>query len=103
RQPIETRLIGFNEEQIRDAIFYELQRGGQVFFIHNRIDTLKEVSGMLQRLIPDARIAIGHGQMNGDDLERNILDFIEGKYDILVSTTIVENGLDVPNANTIII
>lgn len=103
RQPIETRLIGFNEEQIRDAIFYELQRGGQVFFIHNRIDTLKEVSGMLQRLIPDARIAIGHGQMNGDDLEKNILDFIEGKYDILVSTTIVENGLDVPNANTIII
>ena len=103
RQPIDTRLIGFNEEQIRDAVFYELQRGGQVFVIHNRIETLKEVSGMLQRLVPDAKIAIGHGQMKGEDLERNVLDFMEGKYDILVSTTIVENGLDVPNANTIII
>ena len=71
--------------------------------IHNRIETLKEVSGMLQRLVPDAKIAIGHGQMKGEDLERNVLDFMEGKYDILVSTTIVENGLDVPNANTIII
>lgn len=103
RQPIETRLTGFNEEQIRDAILYEIQRGGQVFFIHNRIDTLKEVSGMLQRLVPDAKIVIGHGQMNGDDLEQNVLDFMKGRYDILVSTTIVENGLDVPNANTIII
>lgn len=103
RQPIDTQLIGFNEEQIRDAVRYEVQRGGQVFFIHNRIDTLKEVAGMLQRLVPDAKIITGHGQMNGDDLERNILDFMEGKYDILVSTTIVENGLDVPNANTIII
>src|SRR5690625_6446310 len=65
RQPIDTHLIGFNEEQIRDAVFYELQRGGQVFFIHNRIESLKEVAGMLQRLIPDARIGIGHGQMKG--------------------------------------
>lgn len=103
RQPIDTRMIGFNEQQIRDAVMYELQRGGQVFYIHNRIETLKEVSGMLQRLIPDAKITIGHGQMNGDDLERNVLDFMTGKYDILVSTTIVENGLDVPNANTMII
>lgn len=103
RQPIETHLIGFNEEQIRDAVFYELQRGGQVFFIHNRIETLKEIAGMLQRLVPDAKIATGHGQMKGDELEKLILDFMEGKFDVLVSTTIVENGLDVPNANTILI
>ena len=103
RQPIDTQLIGFNEEQIRDAVFYELQRGGQVFFIHNRIETLKEITGMLQRLVPDAKIATGHGQMKGDDLEKVILDFMEGKFDVLVSTTIVENGLDVPNANTILI
>ena len=103
RQPIDTHLIGFNEEQIRDAVFYELQRGGQVFFIHNRIESLKEVAGMLQRLIPDARIGIGHGQMKGADLEKVILDFMKGKFDVLISTTIIENGLDIPNANTIII
>jgi len=103
RQPIDTHLIGFNEEQIRDAVFYELQRGGQVFFIHNRIESLKEISGMIQRLVPDAKIATGHGQMKGDDLEKVIMDFMEGKFDVLVSTTIVENGLDVPNANTILI
>ncbi|MDD3773522.1 MAG: transcription-repair coupling factor, partial [Weeksellaceae bacterium] len=103
RQPIDTHLIGFNEEQIRDAVFYELQRSGQIFFIHNRIETLKDIAGMLQRLIPDARIAIGHGQMKGADLEKVILGFMEGHYDILVSTTIVENGIDVPNANTILI
>src|SRR5690606_37505380 len=103
RQPIATQLIGFNEEQIRYAVLNELQRGGQVFFIHNRIDTLKEIAGMLQRLIPDAKIATGHGQMKGDELEKVILDFMEGKFDVLVSTTIVENGLDVPNANTILI
>lgn len=103
RQPIETHLIGFNEEQIRDAVFYELQRGGQVFFIHNRIDTLKEIAGMIQRLVPDARIATGHGQMKGPELEKVVLGFMEGKFDVLVSTTIVENGIDVPNANTILI
>lgn len=103
RQPIDTQIIGFNEEQIRDAVFYEIQRGGQVYFIHNRIETLKEIAGMLQRLIPDARIATGHGQMKGQELEKLILDFMEGKFDVLVSTTIVENGLDVPNANTILI
>ncbi|MFA5618693.1 MAG: transcription-repair coupling factor [Weeksellaceae bacterium] len=103
RQPIETRLIGFHEEQIRDAISYEMQRGGQIFFIHNRIETLPEVAGMLQRLIPDAKIGIGHGQMNGEELEKTIIDFMEGHFDVLVSTTIVENGLDVPNANTILI
>ncbi|MBA5628715.1 transcription-repair coupling factor [Moheibacter lacus] len=103
RQPIQTQLIGFNEEQIRDAVFYELQRGGQVFFIHNRIDSLKEIAGMLQRLVPDAKIVTGHGQMKGDELEKVMLDFMDGRYDVLVSTTIVESGLDVPNANTILI
>ena len=103
RQPIDTQIIGFNEEQIRDAVFYELQRGGQVFFIHNRIDSLKEIAGMIQRLVPDAKIATGHGQMKGNDLEKVMLDFMEGKFDVLVSTTIVESGLDVPNANTIMI
>lgn len=103
RQPIDTQIIGFNEEHIRDAVFYEIQRGGQVFFIHNRIETLKEISGMLQRLVPDAKIATGHGQMKGTDLENVMLDFMEGKFDVLVSTTIVESGLDVPNANTILI
>ncbi len=80
-----------------------MSRGGQAFFIHNRVENIQEVSGMLQRLLPDARIAIGHGQMKGHDLEGILLDFMAGEYDILVSTTIVESGLDVPNANTMII
>lgn len=103
RQPIDTQLIGFNEEQIRDAIFYELQRGGQVYFIHNRIETLKEIAGMIQRLVPDARVVTGHGQMKGEELENVMLGFMEGKFDVLVSTTIIESGLDVPNANTMLI
>ena len=80
-----------------------MQRGGQVYFIHNRVENIQEVAGMLQRLVPDARIRIGHGQMEGKKLEKNLLEFMEGKYDILVATTIIENGLDVPNANTIFI
>ncbi|MBV7440853.1 transcription-repair coupling factor [Weeksellaceae bacterium TAE3-ERU29] len=103
RQPVATKLIGLNEEVIRDAVFYELQRGGQVFVIFNRIAGLQEMAGMLQRLIPEAKIAIGHGQMDGKKLERTLLDFMNGKYDILVSTTIVESGVDVPNANTMLI
>ncbi|MDX5324650.1 MAG: transcription-repair coupling factor [Bacteroidota bacterium] len=103
RQPIETQVIGFNEELIRDAVMYELSRGGQIFFIHNRIENIHEVAGMLQRLVPDARIAIGHGQMDGKKLEEVLIGFMEGESDILVSTTIIENGLDVPNANTIMI
>ena len=103
RQPIETELIGFNEESIRDAISYEIQRGGQVFFINNRISNIQEVAGMVQRLVPDAKIGIGHGQMEGKKLEGIMLDFMEGKYDVLVATSIIESGLDVPNANTIII
>ncbi len=103
RYPIETQVIRFNEERIRDAIVYEIERKGQVFFIHNRIENIKEVAGMLQRLVPDARIGIGHGQMDGKKLEKLMLDFINGEFDVLVSTTIIENGLDVPNANTIFI
>nr|WP_262910765.1 transcription-repair coupling factor [Wocania arenilitoris] len=103
RYPIESHVIRFNEETIRDAVSYEIQRGGQIFFIHNRIENIKEVAGMLQRLVPDAKIGIGHGQMEGKKLEQLMLQFMNGEFDVLVSTTIVESGLDVPNANTIFI
>ncbi|MFK2818551.1 transcription-repair coupling factor [Flavobacteriaceae sp. LMIT009] len=103
RYPIESRVVRFNEEVIRDAVSYEIQRGGQVFFIHNRIENIKEVAGMVQRLVPDAKIGIGHGQMEGRKLEQLMLAFMNGEFDVLVSTTIVESGLDVPNANTIFI
>nr|WP_299487434.1 transcription-repair coupling factor [uncultured Allomuricauda sp.] len=103
RYPIESRVIRFNEEIIRDAVSYEIQRGGQVFFIHNRIENIKEVAGMIQRLVPDAKIGIGHGQMEGKKLEHLMLAFMNGEFDVLVSTTIVESGLDVTNANTIFI
>jgi len=103
RHPIDTQVIRFNEEIIRDALRYEISRGGQVFFINNRIENIKEVAGMLQRLLPDAKIGIGHGQMEGKKLEKLMLAFINNEFDILVSTSIVENGLDVPNANTIFI
>ena len=103
RYPIESHVIRFGEEIIRDAITYEIQRGGQVFFIHNRIENIKEVAGMIQRLVPDAKIGIGHGQMEGKKLETLMLAFMNGEFDVLVSTTIVESGLDVSNANTIFI
>ena len=103
RYPIESEVVRFSETLIRDAIRYELQRGGQIYFIHNRVENIQEVAGMVQRLIPDARIAIGHGQMEGNRLEKTLLAFMEGQSDILIATTIVENGLDVPNANTIFI
>ena len=103
RHPIETNVIRFREETIRDAISYEITRGGQVFFIHNRIENIKEVAGMIQRLLPSAKIGIGHGQMEGKRLEQLMLSFMNNEFDILVSTTIVESGLDVPNANTIFI
>jgi transcription-repair coupling factor (superfamily II helicase) len=103
RQPIDTRISGFNEEVFRDAIAYELSRGGQVFVINNRIENIFQVAGMIQRLLPDARVGVGHGQMDGKKLEDTMLRFMEGQFDVLVSTTIVESGLDVPNANTIII
>lgn len=103
RQPIETQVVGFNEETLRDAVMYEISRGGQVFFIHNRIENIHEVAGVIQRLVPDAKIGVGHGQMDGKKLEQLMLDFMEGEFDVLVSTTIIESGLDVPNANTIVI
>ncbi|MFD1292987.1 transcription-repair coupling factor [Lutibacter holmesii] len=103
RVPTESHVIRFSEETLRDAIRYEIQRGGQVFFIHNRIENIKEVAGLLQRLVPDAKIGIGHGQMDGKKLEQLMLSFINNEFDVLVSTTIIESGLDVPNANTIFI
>ena len=103
RYPIESHVIRLNETIIRDAISYEIQRAGQVFFIHNRIENIREVAGMNQRLVPDAKIAVGHGQLEGKKLEQLMLNFMEGGFDVLVSTTIVESGLDVPNANTIFI
>ena len=103
RHPIDSQVIRFNEETIRDSIHYEISRGGQVFFIHNRIENIKEVAGLLQRLVPEASIRIGHGQMEGKVLERQMLDFMNNEFDVLVSTTIVESGLDVTNANTILI
>lgn len=103
RYPIETQVVGFNEEIIRDAISYEIQRNGQVFFINNRIENIKEIAGMIQRLVPDARVGIGHGQMEGSKLEEIMLSFMNGDFDVLVATTIIESGLDVPNANTIFI
>jgi transcription-repair coupling factor (superfamily II helicase) len=103
RYPIETNVVGFNEEIIRDAISYEIQRNGQVFFINNRIENIKEVAGMIQRLVPNARVGIGHGQMEGAKLEELMLGFMNGDFDVLVATTIIESGLDVPNANTIFI
>ncbi|QYJ69217.1 transcription-repair coupling factor [Flavobacterium litorale] len=103
RYPIETHVVGFNEETIREAITYEIQRGGQVFFVNNRIENIKEVAGMIQRLVPGAKVGVGHGQMEGKKLEELMLAFMDGEFDVLVATTIIESGLDVPNANTIFI
>ncbi len=103
RHPIESNVIRFSEEAIRDAVSYEISRGGQVFFIHNRIENIKEVAGLIQRLVPAAKVAVGHGQMEGKKLEELMLGFMDGDFDVLVSTTIIESGLDVPNANTIFI
>ena len=103
RQSVETNIIGMSQETIRDAISYEMARNGQAFFVHNRIENINEVAGLLQRLCPDAKIRVGHGQMKGKMLEELMIDFMEGDFDVLVSTTIIENGVDVSNANTIII
>ncbi len=103
RYPVQTELITFSEEAIRDAVSHELNRGGQVYFVHNKVQNIQEVAGIIQRLVPEARVAVGHGQMDGDKLEEVMLSFIEGEYDILVATTIIESGLDISNANTIII
>ena len=103
RQSIETSIIGMNQDIIRNAISYEMSRNGQIYFIHNRIENIQEVSRLIQSLCPDAKIKVGHGQMEGKKLEELMIDFIEGDFDVLVSTTIIENGVDVANANTIII
>ena len=103
RQPIQTEVQVFNEDTIRDTIYYEVERGGQVFFIHNRVKDLAQMKGLIQGLCPDVSIAFAHGQMDGDQLEDTILDFMDKKYDVLVCTNIVESGVDIPNVNTIIV
>ncbi len=103
RQPVTTEVHTFNEEVVRDAISFELRRGGQVFFVHNRVSDIEGVANIILRLVPDARVGVAHGQMDGARLEKTMVRFIEGEYDVLVSTNIIESGLDIPNANTIII
>jgi transcription-repair coupling factor (superfamily II helicase) len=103
RQPVLTELHVFNEKLIKESVEFELDRSGQVFFIHNRVADLMQLGGLIQKLVPKAKIAIAHGQLEGDRLEDIMLDFIDGKYDVLVATTIIEAGLDVPNANTMLI
>ena len=103
RQPVTTELHVFDENTIRDALSFELRRGGQVFFVHNRINDIEEVANIILRLVPDAQVGVAHGQMDGARLEKVMMRFIEGEYDVLVSTNIIESGLDIPNANTIII
>ena len=103
RYPISSEVVRFSETIIRDAITLEILRAGQVFFIHNRIENINEVAGLIQRLVPEAKIKVGHGRLEGKKLEQLMLDFMDGSFDVLVSTTIVESGLDVPNANTIFI
>ena len=103
RQPILTESHVFSEEIIRDAIEAELARGGQVYFVHNRVEDLAALQGLITRICPKARVAVGHGKMPAEQLEKLIMDFIYGEFDVLVSTTIIENGIDIPNANTIIV
>lgn len=103
RRPIETIVKTFDEKILKEAIDYEVERGGQVFYLHNRVRTIARVALRLQEMFPKLRVAIGHGQMNEEELEQVMTDFIAGKYDILVCTTIIESGLDIPNCNTLII
>ena len=103
RLPIRTTIREYDESLIREAIIREIDRGGQIFFVHNRVQGIQVIAQKLQRLVPEARIVVGHGQMAEDQLERVMVDFSNGEYDVLVSTTIIENGLDIPNANTIIV
>ena len=103
RIPVQTEIILFEEEEIKRIINYELNRGGQVFFLHNKVEELPHIERILQRLVPDAKICTAHGQMDSKTLEDKMLGFIRGDYDILLCTTIIENGLDIPNANTIIV
>jgi transcription-repair coupling factor (superfamily II helicase) len=103
RQPVLTEVHSFSEEIIGDAINYEVSRRGQVFFVHNRVQNIGDVANMIHKFVPDVKIAIAHGQMDGSKLEKTMLDFIEGDYDVLIATKIIESGLDIPNVNTIII
>jgi transcription-repair coupling factor (superfamily II helicase) len=103
RLSVETRTIRFDENLIRNAILRELNRGGQIYFVHNRVNDIEEVAAKLQRIVPEASLVIGHGQMHEGKLEQVMIDFIDHKYDILLATTIIESGLDIPNANTIFI
>ena len=103
RQPIQTEVRVFNHDFIRDAVYYETERGGQIFFIHNRVQGLAEMAALLKGLCPDLSIGFAHGQMEGHELEERIMDFIDKKYDVLVCTNIVESGVDIPNVNTIIV
>ena len=103
RQPVTTELHTYSDEFIRDSVSFELKRGGQVFFVHNRISDIESIANNIIHLVPDAKVAYAHGQMEGPKLEKIMMRFIEGEYDVLVSTNIIESGLDIPNANTIII
>ncbi|MBI3500869.1 MAG: transcription-repair coupling factor [Bacteroidetes bacterium] len=103
RYHVQTEVQQFNEKIIKEAIDYEIQRGGQIFFVHNRVQTIGRFAEMIQRLCPKAKILVAHGQLKGEALEKSMMSFIEGEYDVLVCTTIIESGLDIPNANTIII
>jgi len=103
RLPIRTTIREYDDNLIREAILREIDRGGQIFFVHNRVQGIQMIAQKLQRLIPEARITVGHGQMNEDQLEKVMVSFTNGEYDVLISTTIIENGLDIPNANTIIV
>lgn len=103
RQPVTTEVHPYNEVTVRDAVSYEIRRGGQVFFVHNRVSDIESIGNLVMRLVPEARVGVAHGQMEGDRLERTMTRFIEGEFDVLVSTNIIESGLDIPNANTILI
>jgi transcription-repair coupling factor (superfamily II helicase) len=103
RYPIQTYVVEFNDQLIRDAIMRELNRGGQVYFVYNRVETIRDMASYIQKLVPEARVAVGHGQMNERELENVVIGFVKNEYDILVSTTIIETGMDIPNVNTIII
>ena len=103
RIPVQTEIMLFDSDEIKKIINYELGRGGQIFFLHNRVEELQSIHDILHRLVPDMKICVAHGQMEAKVLENKILDFMAGDYDMLLCTTIIENGLDVPNANTIII
>ncbi|MEZ4819449.1 MAG: transcription-repair coupling factor [Bdellovibrionota bacterium] len=103
RKAVHTILSSFDENTIKDAVYREVQRGGQVYFLHNRVESIATMKLFLQKLMPDIRIKVGHGQMDKNELEKTMIDFLQGEYDLLLSTTIIESGIDVPNANTLII